>query len=76
MYDHNIVIKYLWEVRKEDRELEEILPEELNRFLSEFIIATRTKEDEQCEPSSLREILSSVGRYLTRSEYGKKLHVY
>ena len=45
-YAGYIVIKYIREVRKEDRELEEILPEELNRFLSEFIIAARTKEDE------------------------------
>jgi len=44
MYDLNIVLKYLREVRKEDRELEEIPLEELKLFLSEFIIAARTKK--------------------------------
>ena len=72
-YDLNIVLKYLREVRKEDRELEEIPPQELNLFLSEFIIAARTKKGEQYEPSSLRGILTSVDRYLTRREYGKRL---
>ena len=72
-YDLNIVLKYLREVRKEDRELEEIPPQELNLFLSEFIIAARTKKGEQYEPSSLRGILTSFDRYLTRREYGKRL---
>ena len=72
-YDLNIVLKYLREVRKEDRELEEIPPQELNLILSEFIIAARTKKGEQYEPSSLRGILTSVDRYLTRREYGKRL---
>lgn len=31
-YDRNIVVKYLREVRKEDKELEEIPPQELNPF--------------------------------------------
>ena len=54
MYDLNIVLKFLREVRKEERELEKIPPEELNVYLSEFIIAARTKKGEQYEPSSLR----------------------
>ena len=41
-YDLNIVLKYLREVCKEDRELEEIPLQELNVLLSEFIIAART----------------------------------
>ena len=75
MYDLNIVLKYLREDRKENRELEEIPPEELNLFLSEFIIPARTKKGEQYEPSSLRGILTSVDRYLTRREYGKRLFI-
>ena len=39
MYDLNIVLKFLREVRKEERELEKISPEELNVYLIEFIIA-------------------------------------
>lgn len=74
MYDLNIVLKYLREVRK-DRKLEEIAPGELNLFLSVFIIAARTKKGEQYEPSSLRGILTSVARYLTKREYGKRLFI-
>ena len=75
MYDLNIVLKFLREVRKEERELEKIPPEELNVYLGEFIIAARTKKGEQYEPSSLRGMLSSVDRYLTRRYYGKRLFV-
>ena len=39
MHDLNIVLKFLGEVWKEERELEKISPEELNVYLSEFIIA-------------------------------------
>ena len=75
MYDLNIVLKFLREVRKEERELEKISPEELNVYLSEFIIAARTKKGEQYEPSSLGGMLSSVGYYLTMREYGRRLFI-
>ena len=75
MYDLTIALKFLHEVRKEERELEKISPEELNVYLSEFIIAARTKKAEQYEPSSLRGILSSVYRYLPRCEYGRTLFI-
>ena len=73
MHDLNIVLKFLREVWKEERELEKISPEELNVYFSEFIIAAWTKKGEQYEPSSLRRILSSVDRDLTRREYGRRL---
>ena len=57
MYDPNIALKFLHEVRKEERELEKISPEELNVYLSEFIIAARTKKEEQYEPSSQRNFI-------------------
>ena len=47
----------------------------MNVYLSEFIIAAKTKKGEQYEPSSLRGILSSVDRYLTRREYRKRLFI-
>ena len=75
MYDLNIVLKFLCEVQKEERKLENIPPEEVNIQLSEFIIAARMKKGEQYEPSSLRGILSSVYCYLTRHEYGKRLFI-
>jgi len=70
MHDLNIVLKYLRKVRKEGGELQKIPPEEVNIFRSEFIIAASTKKGEQYEPPSLRGILSSVDRYLTRLELG------
>jgi hypothetical protein len=75
VYDLNVVLKFLREVRKEERELEKIPPEELNVYLSEFIIAARTKKGEQYEPSSLIGILSSVDPYLIRREYRKRLFI-
>ena len=65
MYDLNIVLKCLREVRKEERELEKIPLEELNVYLSKFIIAARTKKGEQYVPSFLRGILSSGDRPLS-----------
>ena len=73
MYDLNIVVKFLPEVQKEERKLDNIPPEELNIQLSEFIIAARTKKRERYEPSSLRGILTRVDFYLARGEYGKRL---
>ena len=46
MYDLNTVLKFLCEVRNEDRELEKIPSEKLNVYLSELIIAARTKKGE------------------------------
>ena len=75
VYDLNIILKFLREVRQEERELEQISPKELNVYLSEFIIEARTKKEEQYEPSSLRGILSSIDHYLTRREYGRRLFI-
>ena len=77
MYELNIVLKFLREVRKlkKGKNVDNIPPQEMN--LSEFIIAARTKKGEQYEPSSLRGILSSVYcyMYLARREYGKRLFI-
>ena len=46
--------------KNEERELEEIPPEELNEYLSELIITVRTKDkQEEYEPSSLRGFIAS-----------------
>ena len=55
MKDLNTVLKFLCEVRNEERELEKIPPEELNVYLSDFIIAATTKKGEKYEPSSPEE---------------------
>jgi len=72
-YDLKLVKKFLEEERREDREIEKIPPHELNVYLSQFIVAARTKMGEEYEPTSLRGILSSVERHLSRANYGKSL---
>ena len=74
-YDLKIVKEYLLQEHKESRELAIIPPDELNIFLSQFIIAARTKTGKNYEPSSLRGILSSIDRYLGRENYGKRLFI-
>ena len=59
MYDMNTVLKFLARFGMG----------ELNVYFSEFVIAGRTKKGEKYEPSSLRRILTSVDRYLTRREW-------
>ena len=47
--------------------MEEIPPKELNAYISEFIITIRNKDNnEDYEPSSLRSLAVSFGRYLKK----------
>ena len=64
---------FLVEERHEIREIEKISPTELDTYLSQFVLAARTKTGKDYEPSSLREILASVERHLSRSSYGKTI---
>ena len=59
------------EERNETRETEEIPSNELDGNLSQFVLAARTKSRKECEPSSLRGILSSHERRLIRANYGQ-----
>ena len=45
----------------------------LQSYLSQFVLAARTKTGKDYEPSSLREIFASVERHLSRSNYGKTI---
>ena len=69
-YDLKLVKKFLVEKRHEIREIEKIPPTELDSYLSQFVLAARTKTGKDYEPSSLRGILASVERHLSRSSYG------
>ena len=52
--------------RNELRKVEDISVEQLNEYLSEFIISVRKKEDNgEYEPSSLRSMFASFERYCT-----------
>ena len=51
-------------VKTEAHKVEEIPPEKLNGYISEFIVAVRRKNGEDLEPSSLRGLVSSFNRKL------------
>ena len=48
----------------EKRKLEEIKPDEINKYLYEFILSIKRKDGEDYESSSLRGLFSSVNRFL------------
>ena len=57
--------------KDESRKIEEISIEQLNEYLSEFVILVRKKEDNtEYEPSSLRAMFASFERYLKKANYG------
>ena len=70
-YDLKLVKKFLVEERHEIRAIEKIPLTELDGYLGQFVLAARTKTGKDYEPSSLRGILASVERHLSRHSYGK-----
>ena len=73
--DLKLVKKFLVEERQEIREIEKIPPTELDSYLSQFVLAARKKTGKYYEPSSLRGILASVERHLSRSSYSKTIFI-
>ena len=65
--DVKLLTTFLLE-KNEQRKLEEIQPEELNRYVGEFILSVKRKDGQDYEPSSLRGLFSSFNRYLKVSE--------
>ena len=55
--------------KNEERKIKEIPAVELNQYISQFIIAVRTKDGNQYEPASLRSLVASFERYLKRKNY-------
>ena len=55
--------------KKEERELSAITPEDLDRYLAEFIRSVRRKDGGEYEPSSFRGLLASVKRHLKKNSY-------
>ena len=72
-YDLKLIKKFLVEERHEIREIEKIPPTELDSYLSQFVLAVRTKTGKDYAPSSLRGILASVERHMSPSSYGKTI---
>jgi site-specific recombinase XerD len=55
--------------KSEERNIEDIPIEELNEYVSDFIISVRTKDGKEYEPSSLRSLLASFERHLKKKNY-------
>ena len=54
---------------KEERDVQDIEPEALNKYISEFIVKVRKQDGGEYEPTTLRGFLSSFDRYLRRKNY-------
>ena len=64
--DVSLLIEFL-NSKNESRRIEEIPPEELNEYISEFIVAVRRKDGEDFEP--LRGLICSFNRHLKACKY-------
>ena len=51
---------------KENRQVEEIPPQELDNYLSRFLLSVRKKNGDEYEPSTLRGFIASIERYLKK----------
>ena len=58
---------------KENRQLEEIPPQELDNYLSRFLlsVSVRKKNGDEYEPSTLRGFIASIERYLKKCRYSE-----
>ena len=59
--------------KQENRKIEEVQPQELNDFLSEFIVTVKRKDAGDYEPSSLRGLIASFNRHLKNVKYSKSI---
>ena len=70
--DVKLLTTFLLE-KNEQRKIEEIQPEELNRYVSEFIVSVKRKDGQDYGPSSLRGLFSSFNRYLKERKYSASI---
>jgi len=54
----------MWRKKNQRRKIEEIQPEELNRYVTEFILSVKRKDGQDYEPSSLLGLFSTFNQYL------------
>ena len=71
--DIAILLMAFFKKKNEERKLGEIPPEQLNCFLSKFIVTSKRKDGDEFEPSSLRGFLSSFNRHLKACKYPKNI---
>ena len=59
--------------KQENRKIEEVQPQELNDFLSAFIVNVKRKDGGDYEPSNLRGFIASFNRHLKNVKYSKSI---
>ena len=59
--------------KQKNRKIEEIQPQELNDFLSAFIVNVKRKDGGDYEPSNLRGFIASFNRHLKNVKYSKSI---
>ena len=57
----------------ESRRLEEIPPQDLDSYLSRFLLSVRKQNSDEYEPTTLRGMLASFERYLKRLRYSESI---
>ena len=58
-------------LKGETRQMDELAPQELNKFLSEFLITvSKNEHNGEYEPNSLRAFFASFERHLKKKSYG------
>ena len=57
----------------EDRNLEDILPRELDIYLARFFLTVRKQDKEEYEPDTLKSFQSSFQRYLAEKGYASNI---
>ena len=68
-YDIKVFKEYL-DACDEKREIEDIMPVELQEIIKKFVLTVRKKNGEEYKPSSLRAFIQSIDRYLCKNNYG------
>ena len=59
----------------EKKDIKNIEPEELNKYLENFILSVRKRDGENYEPSTLRAILGSIHRFLQQEKYCENIMI-
>ena len=68
--DLKIFVEFL-QSKNERKVIEDIIPPiALNNYLAEFVIAVKRQDGNECEPTSIRGMVSSIERHLKLKNYG------
>ena len=67
------LLKAFLTVKGESRKPKELTPQELNEYLSEFILSVKRKDGEDYELSSLRGLITSFNRHFKEQKYPRSI---